>query len=98
MAGLLPNSGMNSATVARQQLLFAFPQYGAAPDDDVPIGRQRYDAGQSEDSRAASRTGLSVTVAYTVCKTLEQVSPLNPQDVNLDGIPWIQARKAADAI
>src|SRR6185436_14888767 len=36
MAGLVPDSGLNGATVARQQLLFAFPQYSAVQMTDVP--------------------------------------------------------------
>src|SRR5207245_6865162 len=73
MAGLLPNSGINSATVARQQLLFAFPQYGSGTQmTDVPIGRQRYDSAQMKVTRRFS-AGLIVTVAYTVGKTSEEI-------------------------
>src|SRR5712691_11650600 len=83
LAGLLPDSGINGATVARQQLLFALPQYGAGTQmTDVPIGRQRYDSAQLKVTRRLSR-GLAMTVAYTVSKTLEQVAPLNPQAVNI---------------
>ncbi|HTM47689.1 MAG TPA: TonB-dependent receptor, partial [Bryobacteraceae bacterium] len=83
MAGLLPDSGLNGATVARQQLLFAFPQYGAGTQmTDVPIGRQRYDSAQFKLTRRFSR-GLAVTVAYTLSKTLEETSTLNPQSVNV---------------
>jgi hypothetical protein len=84
MAGLLPNSGLNGATVARQQLLFAFPQYGSGTQmTDVPIGRQRYDSAQMKLARRFSR-GLAMTVAYTVSKTLEQVTTLSAQDVNVN--------------
>jgi len=84
LAGLLPNSGINGATVARQQLLFAYPQYGAGTQmTDVPIGRQRYDSAQMKLTRRFSR-GLAMTVAYTVSKTLEQVSLLNTQDVDVN--------------
>src|SRR6185295_3961168 len=70
LAGLLPNSGINGATVARQQLLFAFPQYGSGTQiTDVPIGRQRYDSLQVKLTRRFSQ-GLSLTAAYTVSKTL----------------------------
>ena len=83
MADLLPNSGINGATVARQQLLFAFPQYGSGTQmTDVPIGSQRYDAAQMKLTRRFSH-GLTMTVAYTISKTLEQVSVLNAQDVNI---------------
>jgi hypothetical protein len=84
MAGLLPNSGINGATVARQQLLFAFPQYGGGTQmTDVPIGGQRYDAAQMKLTRRFSH-GLAMTVAYTISKTLEQVSVLNAQDVDVN--------------
>jgi hypothetical protein len=84
LAGLLPDSGINGATVARQQLLFALPQYGTGTQmTDVPIGRQRYDSAQMKVTRRLSR-GLAMTVAYTVSKTLEQVAPLNPQAVNIN--------------
>src|SRR5258705_6503679 len=70
MAGLLPNSGLNGARVARQQLLFAFPRYGSGTQmTDVPIGRQRYDSLQMKSSRRFSH-GLALTVSYTVSKTL----------------------------
>jgi len=83
MAGLLPSSAFNGATVARQQLLFAFPQYGSGSQmTDVPIGQQRYDSAQMKLSRRFAR-GFSVTLAYTISKALEQVSTLNPQDGDL---------------
>ncbi len=83
MAGLLPDSGINGPTVARQQLLFAFPQYGGGLQmTDVPIGQQRYDSAQMKLTRRFSR-GLAMTLAYTISKTLEQVAPLNAQDVDV---------------
>ena len=84
MAGLLPNSGLNGATVARQQLLFAFPQYGSGTQvTDVPIGQQRYDSAQIKVTRRFAH-GLTMTVAYTISKTLEQVSLENAQDVDVN--------------
>jgi hypothetical protein len=85
MAGLLPNSGLNGATIARQQLLFAFPQYSQVAITDVPIGSQRYDSFQTKLTRRFSK-GLATQVAYTVAKTLEQVSVLNLQDINLSNL------------
>jgi hypothetical protein len=86
LAGLLPNSSINGSTVARQQLLFAFPQYGSGTQvTDVPIGRQRYDSAQFKLTRRFAQN-FGLTVAYTVSKTLEQISTLNPQDVNLDDL------------
>ena len=82
MAGLLPGTGLNGATVSRAQLLYAYPQYGQVTITDVPAGRQRYDSAQFKLNRRFS-AGLTVTAAFTAAKTLEQVSLLNAQDVNL---------------
>jgi hypothetical protein len=49
---------------------------------DVPIGRQRYDSGQMKVTRRFSR-GLALTVAYTIAKTLEQVTALNAQSIDV---------------
>ncbi len=85
MAGLLPGTGLNGANVARQQLLFAFPQYTQVTITDVPIGSQNYHSLQSSLTRRFSR-GLAVSVSYTFSKTLEQVSVLNAQDANLSDL------------
>jgi hypothetical protein len=86
MAGLLPNSGLNGPTIARQQLLYAFPQYGGGTQiTDVPVGRQRYDSAQMKITRRFSQ-GLAMTVAYTISKSLEQVTALNAQDVDLNNL------------
>ena len=83
MAELLPNSALNGPTVALQQLLYAFPKYGAGSQmTDVPIGSQRYDSLQLKASHRLA-VGLALTAAFTVSKTFEQVSALNAQDVNL---------------
>jgi hypothetical protein len=83
MAVLLPGTGFNGATTTRAQLLSAYPQYGQVTITDVPAGRQRYDSAQFKLVRRMS-SGLTVTVAYTIAKTLEQVSVLNAQDVRLN--------------
>src|SRR5260370_3577630 len=49
---------------------------------DVRIGRQRYEAAQMKLTRRFSQ-GLAMTVAYTSAKTLEQVSLLSAQDVDV---------------
>lgn len=85
MAGLLPNSSFNGDTVPQQQLLFAFPQYSQVTITDVPIGSQRYDSLQTKVTRRFSK-GLAAQVAYTISKTLEQVSVLNAQDVILSNL------------
>lgn len=81
MAAMLPGTSLNGATVPRAQLLSAYPQYGQVTITDVPAGRQRYDSAQFKLNRRFS-AGLTMTVAYTIAKTLEQTSLLNPQDAN----------------
>ena len=85
MAGLLPGTGLNGANVARQQLLFAFPQYTQVTITDVPIGGQRYNSLQSSLTRRFSK-GVAVNVAYTFSKTLERINLLNAQDANLSDL------------
>ena len=85
MAGLLPNSSINGATVARQQLLFAYPQFSQVSISNVPIGKQRYDALQMKAARRFAN-GFSGQVSYTWSKTLEQTSLLNAQDVNTSSL------------
>jgi len=82
MAGLLPNSGINGSTVPRSQLLYAFPQYSSVTISDTPIGMQHYHSLQSRLTRRFAN-GLMLQGAYTWSKTLEQVTALNPQDVNV---------------
>lgn len=83
MAGLLPNNpSLNGATIQRQQLLLAFPQYSGLTITNVPIGRQRYDALQAKLTKRLSG-GLTFLAAFTASKTLEQVSLLNAQDFRL---------------
>ncbi len=85
MRGKLPGSGLNGATVPRQQLLYAFPQYSQVNITDVPIGSQSYHSLQMSLTRRFS-AGLSMNVNYTWSKTLEAVSTLNDQDVNLSNL------------
>jgi hypothetical protein len=54
MAGLLPSSGLNGATLQRQQVLYAYPQFTGVTETDVPIGRQRYDGFQMKLARRFS--------------------------------------------
>src|SRR5207247_11128995 len=83
MEGLLPdNQAKNGATIPRQDLLLPFPQYTGLTLTSLPIGRQNYHSLQMTLSRRFSR-GLSFQAAYTLAKTLEAVSLLNPQDFNL---------------
>jgi hypothetical protein len=85
MAGLLPSSSINGATVPRQQLLYAYPQYTQVQITNVPIGSARYDSFQSKVTHRFAH-GLALQASFTISKNLEQVSLLNPQDVNLSNL------------
>ncbi|MGI8989499.1 MAG: TonB-dependent receptor domain-containing protein [Bryobacteraceae bacterium] len=82
LAGLLPSSSLNGATIPRSQLFLPFPQYSGVMLTDVPIGSQRYHSVQMKLARRFSQ-GIGIQAAYTISKSLERVSVLNPQDVNL---------------
>jgi hypothetical protein len=99
MAGLIPlNPALNGPTTSRQNLLYAFPQFTSVTVNNLPIGRQRYDSFQVKATKRFSR-GLTFLASYTLAKTLEQVSLLNPQDLmlaNPDTTPLI--KQPADQI
>jgi hypothetical protein len=83
LAGLLPsNPSKNGATIPRQDLLVPFPHFAAFNLTALSIGRQEYHGWQNRFTRRFSH-GLTFQAAYTVSKTLEQVSFLNAQDFNL---------------
>jgi hypothetical protein len=83
MEGLLPdNPAKNGSTIPRQDLLTPFPQYTGINLTSIPIGRQNYHSLQTTLGRRFSG-GFSFQAAYTISKTLEAVSLLNPQDIDL---------------
>jgi len=82
MAGLLPSSSINGATVPRQQLLYAYPEFTGVSITNVPIGSSHYNSFQSKVTHRFAH-GLAVQGSFTISKSLEQVSVLNGQDVNL---------------
>ena len=84
-AGLLPSTGINGAKVARSQLLVAYPQYTGVTITDVPAGGQSYHSAQMKLARRFHQ-GIGVQAAYTISKTLERVSVLNSQAVNLSNL------------
>jgi hypothetical protein len=81
-AGMLPdNAALNGSTIPLQSLLSPYPQYKTLSINNIPIGRNRYDAGQIIISRRFSN-GLTVMANYTKSKTLEELVFLNQQDYN----------------
>lgn len=82
MAGLLPGSAFNGNTIVRSQLLNAYPHFSQVSISNIPIGSQSYHSLQMKATRRFAN-GLSAQVSYTWAKTLERVSLLNAQDVNV---------------
>ncbi len=85
LAGLLPGTALNGATIARQVLTYAYPHFAQVTATDVPIGAQRYDSLQVKLNRRFAK-GLTMTVSFTLAKTLEQIAPLVAQDVDLSNL------------
>jgi len=84
MAGLVPlNTTKNGAMIPRQDLLVRFPQFSSVMMTDIPIGRNHYYSGQFSLRKNYSH-GMTLGVSYTISKTLEQLSLLNPQDYNFE--------------
>ena len=80
--GLMPGTTFNGATIARQQLLRPFPQFGnlRTYDDN---GTSRYDSAQVKVERRFTR-GYSLLAAYTASKFTERVFKLNPTDTEYE--------------
>ncbi len=85
MRGLLPGSGINGATVPRQQLLVAYPHFSGVSISNLPIGGQSYHSLQLKGTRRYAN-GVAAQVSYTWSKTLERVSLLNAQDTDLGNL------------
>lgn len=79
MAGRLPGSAFNGATVPRQQLLRPFPQFAGITQDRHTIGKSDYDSFQLRVEKRMSH-GLHMLLSYTLSKSIEAVGYLNAQD------------------
>jgi hypothetical protein len=80
--GLLPGTGLNGATIERQQLLRPFPQF-------TSIISERYDGEATYNSlqlRIARRfaDGFTADGGYTFSRLTEKASLLNPTDSELE--------------
>lgn len=86
LAGLLPNNAaLNGPTIPRQSLLVDFPQYSSLLVSNVPAGTNSYNSLQLS-ARKRFAKGLNLQVNYFSGKTLEQLVPLNPQDLRAASI------------
>jgi hypothetical protein len=79
MAGLLPGSSLNSATVQRQFLLSPFPEFTSVTDNFASKGSVLYNSLQTSVVKRLSR-GLSVQGNFTWSKIMDQNIYLNAQD------------------
>lgn len=86
LRGLLPNNAtLNGATIQRQLLLVAYPQYSGLTVNNLPAGTNRYDALQVSASKRFS-SGITFQANYMKAKTLEGLTLLNAQDLNLSDL------------
>lgn len=82
LRGLIPNNASkNGATIARQELLLPYPQYGGLNYNSLSIGSQRYDGLQTKLTKRYSQ-GLVFNASYSFIRVRERVSLLRTQDYN----------------
>jgi hypothetical protein len=80
MAGLIPNNGaLNGATIQRQILWYAYPQFNGVSISDIPIGKAQYHGMNLKITKRFSH-GLSFLSSYGIVKNLRQTRILNAQD------------------
>jgi hypothetical protein len=80
MAGLIPNNAsLNGATIQRQILWRAYPQFSSLTLASIPIGQQQYHGVNFKVTKRMSH-GLSFLASYTIGKNLQKIRSLNPQD------------------
>jgi len=78
-AGLLPNTSLNNATVARSQLLLPYPEFSTFNMLNRNDGHAWYNALQVSLKKSLSN-GLSFGAYYTLSKNIQQISYMNGQD------------------
>ncbi|HEY1305534.1 MAG TPA: carboxypeptidase-like regulatory domain-containing protein [Vicinamibacterales bacterium] len=82
MVGLLPGSTINGATVARNQLLRPFPQFGTISIEEYS-GSDRYQAATVQIEKRF-RGVNSLTAEYTRSSVHDKLNFLNPQNGQLE--------------
>ncbi|MBI3696501.1 MAG: carboxypeptidase regulatory-like domain-containing protein [Acidobacteria bacterium] len=86
LAGRIPNTGLNGATVQQQQLLRPFIQFTGITQLFRSIGDSRYDGLQVLVYRRLG-AGLNFSAAYTYSRTFEHRTFANAQDTSLIRLP-----------
>jgi hypothetical protein len=85
LAGLIPGTALNGATVQRQQLLRPYIQFLGINELNRSEGMSKYDSFQLMVYKRLSH-GLNFSVAYTNSKTIEESSYANAQDTLLQKV------------
>ena len=77
-AGLIPGTAFNNATIARNQLMRPYPQFGTISIENYE-GSDRYE-GATVQLDKRFRGGNSLTIQYTRSSTRDKLNYLNPAD------------------
>jgi hypothetical protein len=79
MAGKIPGSGLNNATVAFQSLQIPYPEFGGITQSTHPIGESLYNSMQVSVEKRL-KGGLQGRFSFTWNKIMQQTGYLNDQD------------------
>lgn len=82
-AGKAPGTGLNGATVQRQQLLRPFPQFTSITVGGYTGGTAQYFGLQSSLQKRFT-SGATFTISHTWAKLMERINFQNPQDTELE--------------
>lgn len=88
MAGKLPASSLNAATVQQQQLYKQFPQFLNITENLRPVGKTNYNSLQVSVEKRLS-AGAHFRLSYTFSKVMNATGYLNDQDP-IDSPVWNQ--------
>ncbi|HWB83019.1 MAG TPA: TonB-dependent receptor [Bryobacteraceae bacterium] len=83
MAGLLPGSSLNNATIPLQNLLVPYPEFGSINESSRPLGSSLYNSMQVNVQKRLS-AGLQFRASFTWSKIMQETSYLNNQDAWTD--------------
>jgi hypothetical protein len=79
MAGKIPGSTLNNATVAYQSLQIPYPEFGGITESTHPIGKSLYNSLQVSVEKRL-QAGLQGRLSYTWNKIMQETGYLNDQD------------------
>jgi hypothetical protein len=79
MAGKIPGSSLNNATIAYQSLQVPYPEFGGISESTNPIGKSLYNSLQISVEKRF-HAGLQGRLSYTWNKIMQETGYLNDQD------------------